>query len=503
MNSRAIALGAALAGYAAYAAYAPPPDKAPPAKPATPIVKPAPAPKPVDPDCPDGKCPPKRPKPPRRPWGERRTPVGVPARTDLVWTRWEGTREFALTSGGRQVGSYDAGSGVFRALLPDGTWGPKSPLPPGFPPPEDAHGGPVSPDGTEVQCEVPVEFRTRNIGSRVDGAGMCVTTATSVGAKWAGLEAWVGIRDWAAQFPGGSMPDKHLAQLKKYGEEKNLGVAPWAQYVGRDPAPFLDAVLGTGRVAAVSWMNGGHWLNLVHLDAKSACIMDNNGDPNNLQWMTRESALRQINSPYAWVGCWLPPGPPPPPKNPGTPSPQFRFRPAAGPAPATGGCDAPGVFLTDHLVGDGYTVRGKSSTLEELKAALGSPADLRLTVIGDAGAVAGHLAAHPALAPLKSGLQVQLYPADHWAVKGLGFVTGGAPTIYLQSADGTVLHRQDGYTGPDDLALAIRKARPDYRPDADPNLSNPLSGPGGSPDGLPLVLLGGAAAVVAYLRTRK
>src|SRR5437588_9957087 len=38
-------------------------------------------------------------------------------------------------------------------------------------------GGPTSPIGTEVTCDLPVSQRTKNVGGR-DGAGLCVLTST-------------------------------------------------------------------------------------------------------------------------------------------------------------------------------------------------------------------------------------------------------------------------------------------------------------------------------------
>ena len=55
-----------------------------------------------------------------------------------------------------------------------------------------------------------------------------------------------------------------------------------------------------------------------------------------------------------------------------------------------------------------------------------------------------------------------------------GFVTSGQPTIYCQAPDGKVLHRQDDYGGPEQLAEAARKAKPNYRPENDPNVNRPL-----------------------------
>src|SRR5262249_6727012 len=77
-------------------------------------------------------------------------------------------------------------------------------------------GGPLAPDGTtEVQCDLPASERIRNIGSRVDGAGMCVMSSITMAACWGALEEMRGLRDWCAQQPGGGYPAKVDRQLRE------------------------------------------------------------------------------------------------------------------------------------------------------------------------------------------------------------------------------------------------------------------------------------------------
>lgn len=103
-------------------------------------------------------------------------------------------------------------------------------------------------------------------------------------------------------------------------------------------------------------------------------------------------------------------------------------------------------------------------------------AHMRLTVIGpeaERKQVVAEVGHHPALAGYKGKLVVNDYPPDHWAVAQAGFKVDGRPTVYLQSPDGTVLHRQDTYQGPEHLAQAIRKADPSYDPSKDPDATRP------------------------------
>ncbi|MGE3803696.1 MAG: hypothetical protein AB7K24_03370 [Gemmataceae bacterium] len=130
---------------------------------------------------------------------------------------------------------------------------------------------------------------------------------------------------------------------------------------------------------------------------------------------------------------------------------------------------------------------------------------LRLTIIGPEELrqqVRDDLSTHPDLAQLSSRLVVQDYPPEHWAVARAGFYTGGQPTIYLQAPDGNVLHRQDSYGGPTELAAIIRRADPDYNKDRDPNLLQPALG---RPETWPAyvwLLVGGAVLFFASRKER-
>ena len=111
----------------------------------------------------------------------------------------------------------------------------------------------------------------------------------------------------------------------------------------------------------------------------------------------------------------------------------------------------------------------------------------RLTVIGSdeqRRQVVEDLAKHADLAEWRSKLVTNAYPPDHWAVKGVGFVTTGTPSIYLQLPSGKVLHRQTNYEGgAEALATAIRKADPNYDPAKDPDKRKPAPAPAPAPDG--------------------
>lgn len=131
-----------------------------------------------------------------------------------------------------------------------------------------------------------------------------------------------------------------------------------------------------------------------------------------------------------------------------------------------------------------HLLDGREVSKETLLQALGPPRlpdDSKwpsLTIIGPNDArqqVLSDLRSSPVLTAWKDRIKVRDYPPDHWAVRDAGFVTAGQPTIYCQAADGTVLHRQDNYRGPEALAEVLRKADPTYQPERDPDLNKPLS----------------------------
>ena len=189
-------------------------------------------------------------------------------------------------------------------------------------------GGPIAPDGqTEVACDLPVSERIKNIGSRVDGAGMCVMSSIEMGARYANLEEVRGLRDWAARQPGGGYPEKIDRQIKQYSEQKRITAPAYLQYEGKDPSILRDALRG-GRIAAVTYAgNDGvryrgpiaHMVCLVAYDPKSdwAAILDNNAvGANELLWMKLADFNRRwLGNSGGWAFVWLAPPPPPIPKN--------------------------------------------------------------------------------------------------------------------------------------------------------------------------------------------
>lgn len=136
------------------------------------------------------------------------------------------------------------------------------------------------------------------------------------------------------------------------------------------------------------------------------------------------------------------------------------------------------------------TYRGREVTKKELLSIIqrggkgnGTLVDdsklLCLTILGDKATDATVLAdldRDPHLTPWKGRIKVQHYDASNWVPSHGGFAF---PSIYIQTPDGKVLHRQEGYRGPELLAEALAKAQdlyepnPAYRKEDDPDLNKP------------------------------
>lgn len=181
-------------------------------------------------------------------------------------------------------------------------------------------GGQTGPAGQEVQCDLPVGVRIRNIGSKVDGAGMCVSTSMTHAARWHNMREWYNWRDWCAKFRGGGYPSKMETQIKQFAAEMRVPVPPYLNYQGKDLA-VVEEALKAGIMASVTYSGRdgvrysgsiAHMVNLVYLDDKSAAVMDNNGKPEDLIWMSRDEFKARWSG---WAFFWLLPPPPPPPFN--------------------------------------------------------------------------------------------------------------------------------------------------------------------------------------------
>ena len=155
-----------------------------------------------------------------------------------------------------------------------------------------------------------------------------------------------------------------------------------------------------------------------------------------------------------------------------------------------------------------YTLSGKEVSRQEAERAIEDSrlpdhaGMLRVTVIGPREQTRSVLD-DLAKSSLGDRIIAKAYVGSHWHVAQSGFATDGSPTIYVQAADGTVLHRLDDYAGGIEgltsTLAKLRKPSPDYDKTKDPDTRRALAGRS-VPVGL--LCLGGAAAAALYL-TRK
>lgn len=421
-------------------------------------------------------------------------------------------------------------------------------------------GGLVSPDGTEeIADPLPQSEKKKNVGGS-DGSGLCVFTSIEYAGRWANERSLFDFQEKMRQERGGGWPQKVDAMMAKY--------APTASYFQDETGNYnlIKQAVASGRMVGVTY--GGfdphygqqyvaHMVAVAHASDKWVAITDNNFPADNSHvWMSVDEFVKRHRAGgNGWSVFLTKPGPSPTPKgkaakaigplSPAMPaweklenvawaqagemdaliqngkqigvwdnaSSTYRALNADGTwgDPDLPPCAIParahaknfGLGGNDKAIGAGlhFGVIPWGNALPEdqnkpFLTVIGSDTD-RAKVINDLGS--------PALSELAKGFRVQDYSPTDWAVKDVGFVTTGTPTVYIQTASGAVLHRQDGYTGATDLAAAmsgaLRKTDPTYQPAADPNLNSIL--PTGIPPGL--LVAGGLALAAAgsYVANRK
>ena len=152
---------------------------------------------------------------------------------------------------------------------------------------------------TRATADLPAAQHKKNVGGS-DGAGLCVYTSAWHAAIWQDARDLFGFRAWMQKRPGGSYPDKFDATLAAFCKEKGIPLPAYVQHTGGD-AEFLALALKTGRMVCCTYcgVDGpagygsevvAHMVNLVHLDAEQAAILDNNF-PGRWLWMGRADFL--------------------------------------------------------------------------------------------------------------------------------------------------------------------------------------------------------------------
>jgi hypothetical protein len=180
-------------------------------------------------------------------------------------------------------------------------------------------------DTESLTCDLPAKEHLKNIGSAVDGQGLCVMSSIEMAARWQGLEQMRGLRDWCAKQPGGAYPAKVDQQLRVFCAARHIAVPPYLQYEGGDPRPILDLCNRTGRMTCMTYGYSpryrgpvAHMTCCAKFGSRWAVCLDNNfpGDQS-YEWMTLEELVRRVkySSGSAWLFVWLAPPPPPVPHN--------------------------------------------------------------------------------------------------------------------------------------------------------------------------------------------
>jgi hypothetical protein len=181
-------------------------------------------------------------------------------------------------------------------------------------------------DTEELAADLPGEFHHKNIGSKIDGSGMCVFTSIEHAATWQGIDTFIGFRDWcAAKYPGGGYPEKVVKLIAAYCKDKNIPVPPYLQWEGKDPETLLSKIDLTGRMACITYgwsprygTKISHMVNCSKYSGAYGVVLDNNfPGEDKYEWMSKAELIRRMKygSNSAWIFVWLEPPPPPCPKN--------------------------------------------------------------------------------------------------------------------------------------------------------------------------------------------
>lgn len=190
-------------------------------------------------------------------------------------------------------------------------------------------------DGETLACDFPLSMWMPNIGSRVDGAGMCVATSVEMVAIYLGMDFMRGFRDWCSREPGGCYPSKLEDQLTRYCKMKGVPVPPYIDFTGSDPAGLLEQLDAAGlpyahqydecpRYASVRNPKGkiAHMVFGVKFGGKYAVVVDNNeiggvdGKSGKIfEWMPKSELIRRMEATGSdWIFAFIVPPPPPTPK---------------------------------------------------------------------------------------------------------------------------------------------------------------------------------------------
>lgn len=178
-------------------------------------------------------------------------------------------------------------------------------------------------DGTEIQCDLPPDFHTRNTGGS-DGLGLCVFCSMHHTGVWQNDPVFTGLFDWMKSKPGGGYPEKVDRMVADYCRDKGLSPPRYVQVEGGD-LEVLKLACANGYMPGVTYSRsptgryGGrrisHMVSLVHADDTYFVILDNNY-PRTYEWMSPDEFRKTYTGGRSgWAVILLSPGPPAPPRN--------------------------------------------------------------------------------------------------------------------------------------------------------------------------------------------
>jgi hypothetical protein len=189
-------------------------------------------------------------------------------------------------------------------------------------------GGPTTPSGKPIACDLPEDQHCKNISSR--GQGCCTQTSVNHSARWQNIPALIDFHQWVKEkgLPGGGSPGTMEDRIPKCCKDRGYPVVPYIQVEGgKDTLDILRLACKTGRMPAITYSVSptgrysgqriAHMTSLLHADGDEWCQLDNNYiGAQALEHLSTDEFLRA----YAlggsgWAVILLPPGPPPPPKN--------------------------------------------------------------------------------------------------------------------------------------------------------------------------------------------
>jgi hypothetical protein len=187
-------------------------------------------------------------------------------------------------------------------------------------------GGNRTPDGQEIQIDLPPELHQKNIASR--GLGCCVFRSLDHAARWQDIAALQHFPEWMVQrgIAGGGYPQKVSDLIPKISKDRGLPPPDYIQVEDND-LEILKLACKTGRMPGVTYSfspsgryGGGriaHMVNLVHADDKHFCVLDNNFvGANQYEWLSPQEFLKTYSGGRTgWCVILMPPPPPPIPVN--------------------------------------------------------------------------------------------------------------------------------------------------------------------------------------------